>query len=115
MRLHLAGVEIKHGCPLGIQFYIMKVIALLIDVLVEFPNSYPIIKHLLPGSVLGGIDNDRHQIDARFQSIGFDRKFDFIGHTSPGRNSNFTIVRQPNIGNGKRGQIGPVSNIVGFD
>ena len=115
MRLHLASVEIKHGCPLGIQFYIMKVIAILIDVLVEFPDSDAIIKHLFPGSVLGSIDNDRHQIDARFQPLRFDRKFDFIGHASPGRNSNFTIVRQPNIGSGKWRQIGSVSNIVDFD
>ena len=90
MRLHLAGVEIKHGCPLGIQFYIMKVIALLIDVLIEFPNSYPVIKHML--LVFGDIDNDWHQIDARRQSVGFDCQIEFFRNSCSCRNRDFTAV-----------------------
>lgn len=73
MRLHLACVEIKHGCPLGIQFYIIKVIAILIDVFVEFPNSYPIIKYCI--SVLHG---KRQQISSRGQTIGREGNFERV-------------------------------------
>ena len=115
MRLYLAGVEIEYGCPLGIQFYIRTLIARLIDVLIEFPNSDAIIKHLLLVPVFGGIDDDRHQIDARSQVFGVDCQSEFIRNPCSCRNRDFTIAGQGDIGKRKRHQSGTVGRVVGFD
>ena len=112
MRLYLAGVEIENGCVLCIQFYIRTLIARLIDVLIEFPNSDAIIKHLLLVPVFGGIDDDRHQIDARSQVFGVDCQSEFIRNPRSCRNRDFTIVGQFYIGNRQRLQIGLVAGIV---